>query len=197
MHHPPFSHQALQLITDPHSFNLPDLSRPPYVAQRGLPTPQQQQETFGPTSSPFANGTPILPGSSIHYGQPFAQSTMASTSSPLLQHQGLFNPSYQGSNIHVMHSNPSGVPNPSTINQHRLSLSAASRSADQVDPSVNITPPRTAQDLLMRVLGTPHLPTGRTHQSTSPTRAAASSSPETRPAPLLFGTSAGNSIWAP
>ena len=80
-------------------------------------------------------------------------------------------------------------------------------------PPNNGTPPKTAQDLLLRVLGTtpggvaPESAnnggmsnvTGRPRLSASPPRVNSSgSSPDgNRPAPLLFGASTGNSIWAP
>jgi hypothetical protein len=212
---------------DPHSFNLSDLSRPShshshsYIPQPSLAHPQQ--DVFSSTMNPFAQGIPgmsTLPGASVPYGQSYSQSPIMSSGSPLApHHQTLYNSSYVTPNMHTMHLKHSsgggnGLATSPMMNQHqtlnRLSLSGPSGSSYPADPmdlpgggAVNITPPRTAQDLLMRVLGTSNATSGRaqpnahSYAPTSPVRAAVSpSSPESRPAPLLFGTS-GNSIWAP
>jgi hypothetical protein len=169
-----------------------------------------------PTSSIQGLGNGILPSNSPRMNQPMF---------PMAQNQPLFTSPYGATgSLALGNSHTNGTPTlpapqaPFTPRQQRsdrLSLSGNTPGAAITarDASTNVTPPRTAQDLLLRVLGTTPNTTssGNTHNagsgsnvvsrprlSASPPRVNSSgSSPDRRPAPLLFGTSAGNSIWAP
>jgi hypothetical protein len=161
-------------------------------------------------------GNGILPSNSPRMNQPILS---------MAQNQPLFASPYRATgSVPLGSSHTNGVPTlptpqaPFTPRQQRsdrLSLSGNTSGAatNALDASPNVTPPRTAQDLLLRVLGTtPNTASsgntynvgsgsnviGRPRLSASPPKVNSSgSSPDRRPAPLLFGTSAGNSIWAP
>jgi hypothetical protein len=178
-----------------------EIRRSSFPQQLQQPMSPPRQEVFGLTASPYTGMNPLLPSTSSYYqDQPFSRlSTHSIGDSPLL-YNGPLNPV-----SHPMQTSPSLGMHPlgsfgtSNLAQHRLSISASGPSRAPLDSAQPKTPPRTAQDLLLRVLGnTPQQSNGqmnRPRHSTSPPRDIGSP-PENRP-PLLFGTSGGNSIWAP
>lgn len=224
-------------LRDPHAFHLADLNRfepqIPYHTQLHSP----QHDVFGPSSGTFT--APYSPpglasqpiGSMQHYHDlPTSHQTgmqglgsMIPTNSPRAN-QSMFSmganqpfytsPYRSGGPLPLANGmqslSTSQVPiTPRQRRNDRLSIGAGAPLAPhEISPT---TPPKTAQDLLLRVLGATPNPSasghtnggqtysGNPHLSASPPRVNSSgSSPDgNRPAPLLFGGSTGNSIWAP
>jgi hypothetical protein len=222
---------------DPHAFHLADLARSnlqysPYVPVFGPSAPLYNHPGMVPQPIGAMNhyhdgpsayhtniqglGNGIPPTNSPRMNQPI---------SSMAHNQPQFASPYRATgSVPLGNSHTNGVPTlptpqaPFTPRQQRSDRLSFSGNTSGVgtnarDASPNVTPPRTAQDLLLRVLGTtPNAASsGNTHNvgsssnvvsrprlSASPPRVNSSgSSPDRRPAPLLFGTSAGNSIWAP
>jgi hypothetical protein len=238
---PPRDPHAFQLADLARS-NLQYSPYVPAPMQSQVLYPSPQHDVFGP-SAPLYSHSGIGPQSmgamNLYHDIPSAfptnirdlgNDTLLSNSPrmnqpmfPLAQNQPVFTPPYRGVNSLPL-GNPNSVPilpspqapfTPRQQRSERLSFSGNGTGAaiSAPDASLSVTPPRTAQDLLLRVLGTTPTATAsgnvnnggstsnihaRPRLSTSPPRVTNSgSSPEHRPAPLLFGTSARNSIWAP
>lgn len=201
-------------LRDPHAFNLADLSTHPEFAHSHPPQlPSPQREVFGASASPFANAANPLPPmlgyqDSLGLTRPYLPliSSPPRQVPPTLPSSPYFAPGpiappiqAQSPTNYAMYG--SGTPLTPLRHAQRLSIGPNTPTNMVLAELSPTTPPRTGQDLLMRVLGggsgagASGTSAGRARQSTSPPRAR-NASPESRP-PLLFGASNGNSIWAP
>lgn len=228
-------------LRDPHAFHLADLARfspqAPSQIQYHAQAPLPQHDVFGPSSSPFTPpGAHAQPAGAMHYyhGLPSSYSTnmhglggVLPSNSPRANqsafsmassNQPLYTSPYRTAGSLPLANGMSPLPAtqiPITPRQQRNSrLSISGGTGAPLTPrelSPNGSPPKTAQDLLLRVLGTApgqstlgntnghggQVTGGHPRLSASPPRVNSSgSSPDAnRPTPLLFGGS--DSIWAP
>ena len=200
-------------LRDPHAFNLADLSgRSGFVASHLQQLPSPQRELPGVNASPFANAANPLPPMLGYQDSPSLTrpylpliSSPPRQMPPTLPSSPYFVPGPIAPPVQVPLSTNYGIYSngPLTPLRHsqRLSIGPNTTTNGVTADLSPTTPPRTGQDLLMRVLGgvpsagANGTPTRRARQSTSPPRGR-NASPESRP-PLLFGAANGNSIWAP
>jgi hypothetical protein len=174
---------------------------PAHYHQEQTPTRYYSEQSF------HRLGPGVPPTSSIHQGHHSTFSASAGTTYPVGR---------IGSPPSSMPLNTSGIGGPITpqrpfsggFSPGRNTVSGSRRLSSD---ATSTTPPRTAQDLLMRVLGgagtsqpnpqtsAPNAPiypnvTRPRHSQSPPRNAATISENQT---PLFFGTAGSNSIWAP